>query len=184
MLRTASLLAIVLMVFGGIAHADEESGLTFGVGITRNSFDLNADATSGLGGSDDSTGFNVFAGWRFNRYLSLEAIYLDAGDVEREVQDITINLDGKGYGASLMGTLPIAESFAVYARAGMMRGELDARASGPGGSIRFKTSDEEFWYGAGIWGLLDGAQVRLEYTKADFELVDTDQLSLSIAWMF
>jgi hypothetical protein len=40
------------------------------------------------------------------------------------------------------------------------------------------------WYGAGVWGLLDGAQVRLEYSRADFDLLDAEVISLNVAWLF
>lgn len=175
--------ASALVCVSAAALADQERGVTFGVGVGRNDYSLNPDAV-GADGSFNTTGWQAFGGYRFSRYIAAEAAYLDGGSQSNTVSGVRAKLDQSAYGASALGTLPFAESFAVYARAGLLHGDIRASLCDSTGCVRDKESDQSFWYGVGLWGLLDGAQVRLEYSRASFDLMDAEVTSLSIAWLF
>jgi OmpA-OmpF porin, OOP family len=164
--------------------ADAERGATFGLGVSRNKYELNPASAFGLNGSDSATGWDVFAGYRLNRFLGFEANYFDGGSVNTAIGNSTVRLDGKGFGASVLGSFPIGEAFAVYGRAGYMKGELELVASGPGGTAAADDDDEAPIFGAGIRTMLDGAQIRLEYDRVEFDAIDVARVSLSVAWLF
>jgi OOP family OmpA-OmpF porin len=182
--KNKAFLAAALMGLSGTALADQQQGPTFGIGVGRNDYSVNADATGGFGGSFNTTGWSVFGGYRFTRNFALEAAYLDGGSRGNTVDDVHAKLSQTGYGASALGTLPLGNSFAIYGRAGYMHGKLKASLCDVTGCVRGSTTDNSLWYGAGVWGLLDGAQVRLEYSRADFDLLDAEVVSLNVAWLF
>ena len=165
-------------------YADQEKGFAFGIGAASNRYDLNPSQAAGLSGSDRATGWEVFGSYRFNRYAAVEATYLDGGAVDIDYLTARIHLDGKAYGGSVVGSLPIGDSFAVFGRAGYMKGDLKLRATGPGGTASATDSDEAPIVGAGFRTMFDGAQIRLEYDRIDFDAMDVDRVSLSIAWLF
>jgi OmpA-OmpF porin, OOP family len=178
-------MAAALLAANG-AQADESRGLTLGVGGMRTEFDLNPDHAFGLTGSDRATGWQTFVGWRFNQFIAVEGLYADSGSGSAPfLGGSTLQYDAKSYGLSAVGSLPIGEAFAVYARAGYVRGEadIDIRTSTSSSSVP-TDSDETALIGVGLRTVLDGAQIRLEYDRADFELTDTQLISLSVAWIF
>jgi len=182
--KNKALLAAALIGVSGMALADQQQGPTFGIGVGRNKYSVNADATGGVRGSFNTTGWSVFGGYRFTQNLAVEATYLDGGSRSNTLDGMRAKLSQKGYGASALGTLPFGGSFAIYGRAGYMHGELKGSLCDSTGCARESSGDNSLWYGAGVWGLLDGAQVRLEYSRADFDLLDAEVVSLNIAWLF
>src|SRR5690242_5745855 len=113
--KNKALLAIALIGVSGTALADQQHGFTFGIGLGQNKYSLNADA-AGADGSFHTTGWSAFGGYRFTRNFAAEAIYLDGGSRDRSFSGITAKLDQTAYGASVLGTYPLGDTFAVYAR--------------------------------------------------------------------
>jgi hypothetical protein len=167
------------------ALADVERGPTFGVGAAYHNYDLNPEDAFGFRGSDHAYGWEAFGGWRFNRFVAVEASYLNGGHVNLNILGADVRLSGKAYGASAVGSLPIGDSgFAFFGRAGYMRGDLKIRASGPGGSASGKDHDSKPIFGAGVRAMIDGAHLRLEYDRIDWDAFDSERISLNVAWLF
>jgi hypothetical protein len=175
--------AVVATAAAG-AVADESRGFTFGVGVAETYYDLNPSATGGFTGKDRATGWETFAGYRFNRYVAVEATYFDGGEIRENVPGGNVKFTAKGYGGSVLGTLPVGESFAFFARAGYVFGEHKLRASGLTGTAVARSDDDTALVGAGIMTKMDVVHVRLEYDQADFELLDAGRVSLNLAWLF
>jgi OOP family OmpA-OmpF porin len=104
-------------------------------------------------------------GFRFHRYLAMEANYWDLGKYNF-TQAVPGNLPtdpassiggttkAKAYGVSLVGILPATSSLDFYARAGYARTELDSHASGNGFTASSNQRDNGFTGGVGArWNL-------------------------------
>lgn len=179
---------MVLTLFAALIStsvvAEEDRGFTFGLGIAQNKYSLNPENLDGAEGKDDTFGWMALGGYRFNKYLAIEAAYLDGGSISDSADGLTLEMDGKAYGGSLMGTIPVGELTGIYGRLGMLHGEIDVSISDGVDTLRGETSDDEVWYGIGIWRSFETAQIRLEYSRSEFELLDIDHISLSVAWLF
>jgi OOP family OmpA-OmpF porin len=97
-----------------------------GAGIGQSSYDINC--TPGLACDDSDTGFKVFTGGKFSRYLGVEGAYVNLGKA---------NANGGGSKAqgielSLVGTLPIGDMFSVDAKVGGIYGWTDSSTTVPG----------------------------------------------------
>lgn len=133
----------------------------------------------------EDSAWKGFAGWRFHRFLAVEAAYVDLGE-HRMVTSIT-NLLGpgtvdikrriKGPAAFLVASFPVHERLALSAKAGLMRAGLDADAR-LGGAVVFNPGDpsETFRtvsrtenvpaYGLGLsWDVRPGWGLRLEWER-------------------
>jgi OOP family OmpA-OmpF porin len=80
--------------------------------------------TTSISNDDHHFGFKVFGGYEFNRYIALESGYFDLGRFGFTAQttpagslrgDIKVN----GANFDLVGSVPIAEKFSLFARAGL-----------------------------------------------------------------
>ena len=76
MFLTAATLALVALSQG--ARADDASGMYVGAGAGR---------ISVKGEEGNTTGYRVFAGTNFNRFVGIEAAYIDAGNESVGVYD-------------------------------------------------------------------------------------------------
>jgi len=177
------LLTIALLTATAAAQADETRGFEFGLGAARNDFTLDRDYF-GAELKDKTTGYSALFGYRFAPQFAVEGHYFDGGKAEWSVPGVRLTLKSKAYGASALGTLPLGESFGVFARVGYLHGELETRATIDGDLFGEDTNDNEPFYGVGVRTMMEGAQVRLEYNKVDFDIVDTQQYQLSVVWQF
>jgi OOP family OmpA-OmpF porin len=168
---------VALMTIAAVtaAHADVDSGAAFRIGLGLNKVTQEVDAA---GYSDSATGFEAFGGWELNRYLAAEAGYLDGGKTNED----GLQLDTKGYYASVLGSLWLNDYASLFARAGVLHWDMDVSVSGFGnvGSL----DGNDLYYGIGAAGLVDGALLRLEYRRAELEDVDLSMVSLNVAWRF
>jgi hypothetical protein len=178
-----SLLALTLIAGSACVQADENRGFTFGLGASRNDYELDADYV-GAPLKDNTTGFTFFAGYRFFPYLAVEGHYFDGGRAEWNFLDLGLKIDAKAYGASVMGTLPLGRSFALFGRAGYLRAEFEAELEDDTGSYWQNDTTNEPFFGVGARAMLDGAQVRLEYLQSDLDFIEARTYQLSVAWLF
>jgi hypothetical protein len=179
-----SLFALTLLAGAACAHADENRGFTFGIGASRDDFELDPDYV-GAPLKDNSTGFTFYGGYRFMPYLAVEGHYFDMGRAQWSFVDLDLKIDGKAYGASVVGTLPIASTgFALFARGGYLRSELEADIVLEGEGFWDNSEESAPFFGVGARANLDGAQVRLEYMQSDLDLLEMRIYQLSVAWIF
>lgn len=81
-------------------------------------------ATSSIDDRDRSTGFKLYGGYQFNRYLALEGGYFDLGRFGYTANTVpTGTLDGniklKGFNLDAVGILPITDKFSALGRLGL-----------------------------------------------------------------
>lgn len=141
----------LLALSGGNVYAQDQ-GFYLGAGGGRskannagNCSDLSSIFLSGgftCNSNDTGTGWKVFAGYQFNRYVAAEVSYVNLGEFKISgsgnfaagppfLGPSTFNGSDKPTGFSLdaVGTLPITEEFGLIARIGAFRWTLDASAT-------------------------------------------------------
>ncbi|HEX9184748.1 MAG TPA: outer membrane beta-barrel protein [Burkholderiales bacterium] len=178
--RIKALLAVLLPAslvgFSAPAAAQADAGWYIGAAYGMTSFDLDTAGISNPVVDDSDSGFKIYGGFQFNRHLGAEVGYVDAGKATFSGSAFPIGaFSGEVKVTAItfaaVGTLPLNESFALFARAGLAAwdAKVSANALGLGGSADDSGTDLLIGIGARFnlnknWGLV------LEY-----ERVDTDE---------
>lgn len=145
--QRAFIAVAALIFFGSGAGYAQDQGFYMGGGIGKSKAnnagscaDLNTVFLPGFSCSsnDTSTGWKLFAGYQFNRYIAAEAGYVDLGDFKISASG---NFAGplppgpgtasgsdkaSGFSFDVVGTLPIDERFGLIGRIGLFAWSLDA----------------------------------------------------------
>lgn len=147
-------------------------------------------------------GYELAVGYQFNKYVAVEAAYVDAGDAAHKA---TATLDGsfdatsevkfgvKGPAVTVIGMLPLAHGFSLDARVGALFGKSrvvatvsveDEEQSEP----IFSDSKTTVAFGAGAsWSFSEKTAVRLGYSLAPKGLADewdVSNLALTLRYGF
>lgn len=170
-------IAVLMLVGIGSAHA---GNFRVGVGLGRATVEADDIALE-----DNTTAFEGFLGWEFNRWLAVEVGYIDGGKAKDTIFGAVIEADTSAWAASVVGSLPIGDSFSVFARAGGLHWKADEEARINGTPVaRTNVNGDDVFYGAGIAGLVDNALLRLEYRFADLDDTNLKLWSAAIVWRF
>ena len=165
------------------AMADSAPGWYIGanVGQSRANID-DARITSGLLGSgfattsitddDRDTGFKLFGGYQFNKYLAVEGGYFDLGKFGFKATTIPPGmLSGdiklRGLNLDLVGTLPITQKFSAFGRVGMNYGDARDSFTGTGAVQVLNPSPSQrqtnYKYGVGLqYAFTEALAMRVE----------------------
>lgn len=132
---------------------------------------------SGL--DENDTGGKIFGGYRFNKYLAAEAEYYDFGDQEDGINSFSVN----GYGLGVVGSVPVSDSFSVFAKGGLHYWDLDVK--GPIAAQFSDDSDSDPYYGVGVdYSINDRWGIRGEYTRYEVDNFDVDVASVGVVLSF
>jgi OOP family OmpA-OmpF porin len=113
--------------------------------------DLNVSCTS----DDNDTGFKVFAGFEFAPEIAVEAAYVDLGEASISGQDTgfvgatRFTFETSGVNVAAVASLPMSNTFAFNAKAGLFLWNLDATATDATGSSTLGESGTDFMVGLG-----------------------------------
>jgi opacity protein-like surface antigen len=127
---------------------------------------------------DQGTAWNVTAGYRINRYLAVEAGYVNLGTLS-DTQTIDFppgfgiaslnfhrELETAGPSLTVFGTLPLSANWQLYGRAGMLFADTDLTTKISGNSVSSSFDSDATTLGAGAqydWG--GHWSARLEYQR-------------------
>jgi OOP family OmpA-OmpF porin len=177
MRKTKLLSTLLLSVTLGAAafgvHA-QDSGFYAGAGVGQSFVDEGAY-------DDEDTAFSVFGGYQFNRYFGVEAGYADFGKIEPEVAGPA--LEGDSAYLTAVGTLPVSENFALYAKAGVHRWNVDTSLPGLTGNDDDSGTDPTYGIGA-QYRFTDRVALRGEYSRFEVEDADADLAQLQVRFDF
>lgn len=128
-------LASIALISAVPAHAEWYGGITAGESRTKlNGENLSAQFLD-FGYSDAQTqtdtrgtSFRVFGGYQLNRYIGVEAGYADLGKSSIRTNVVPTGtfercIKTTGFDISVVGTLPVTDKFALFARAGAFMSE-------------------------------------------------------------
>jgi OmpA-OmpF porin, OOP family len=194
-------LAVLALSAAGIAEAKPQgAGAFFGIGGGSSTYDedksdfdfIARDAFAGAGlpivslqsELDDSDSmFSVFGGYRFNRYIAVEAGYIDLGDITYNGNgtfrrtflstvpgNIRLTASTKGGYVNALGSLPITGFWEIYGRAGFLVEVKDVTATA---TVAGFTATEDDSAAAADWALGIGTafhlgehfSIRLDYQR-------------------
>ncbi len=133
--------------------------------------------------SPDELGWSVGAGWQLLPYVGIEASYINSRTMTLATGALRYDIEAKAVAGSVVGVLPFAERWSVFARAGAMRWEYQESltlAAAPLGKAR--TRDTDLVLGAGVGLMVEGAKLRLEYQRADTGDYEFSFISLGVQW--
>ncbi len=172
---------IAALIFAGLvaavdASAEDEQGFYAGGGIGQFNLEIDNvdDVVTTVDDYDsDDTAYKVFGGWRMNKWLALELAYINLGSPNEEIlPDTTVEVKTDGFAPYIVGTIPIG-FFEVFAKAGYLWYDVNARIDSPLGTASSSDSDSDFTWSAGVGlNFFERFNVRLEYEQFDFNDVD------------
>lgn len=169
--------AILLMLCAsGVARAE------FYVGASFLSTDSEFDTAIENFDSDDS-GYKIFGGWTFFKFVGLEASYRDMGNQSQVMGTSAVDFDLTAYDLSAKGILPLG-MFAIYAKVGFADISTDGTLDLDGFIQNIDDSSTEVLYGIGVDLNIGGHfGVRAEYETYDVS-DSLDSISLGAFWRF
>lgn len=197
-LRHACIVMTIAFCSNHAMADDNDSGIYVGAGYGE--FDTKIKNIEGvtdvIGDIDTDDGaWKVFVGWRFNKFLSIEGDYIDLGNprgnFDASGSDGDYNLELAGFGAYVIGTLPIT-IFELSAKVGYyfhdveLDVNLDNIGGGNGNVLHTDDNGEALVYGVGAGvTLIDHINLLIEYELMDLDEVDdANVLWVSGAWRF
>ena len=154
---------------------------TFYVGASWLSTDAEFDTAVDNFDTDDS-GWKVFGGFDFARFLGVEASYRDLGTFDQTLGTNSISADLKVYDVEARGILPVGKALELFAKLGY--GNIMADIETSDGITTVSGSDDnwEILYGVGVAIKLgEGFAVRAEWEEWD---VDTSLNGFSVGASF
>ncbi len=170
------LLPALILGLAGTAAQAADNGFYLGGGVSQAQVDDIFDSDIDL----DNTAWKVIAGFRPLDLFAVEANYLDLGSE----QTVFGRANAKALSAMGLLYLPIpVPLLGVYAKAGVVRWELDGSVTG--NIARFDEDGTEFAWGGGAQLNFGSLSARLEYDNFDIENTDgVNVFSLGLTYTF
>lgn len=174
MLRTT--LALGLLLASGAVSAAEEDFQPdwytgFGIGEI-----MVSESQAGLTFDGEDTAWQLILGYRFSPYASVEGGYLSGGEVSDVVAGIPVSIKSEAFFSSVIGTLPLSDTFGLHGRVGMLR--WDADLSAPGQTADSNGTD--LLWGGGVSLRANDVLFRFDYQRADIDVTDAEFLTISV----
>ena len=107
---------------------------------------------TGLSSSADETdvGYKIFGGYMFNKYLALEAGWVDLGKFAYTASftgpvagAAKAEIKASGFTIAAVGTLPVTDSFGLFVKAGTIDAKLSASGVATGSGTTWSGSDSD-----------------------------------------
>jgi OOP family OmpA-OmpF porin len=182
MTRKVMLLALLFVLATGTSMAGGYLGASAGQSYLKAT-----EETASVDFDGDATGWKVFGGWSFLKFLAVEAAYVDFGTVKDDTAGSDIETDATAYEAFVVGKIPIAffEPFAKFGYA-----NVDSEVAGTG--IGASDNSWDTVYGVGVGFNFSKIHIRAEYEEyqvsPDYDGVEPDtdlyMISAGVAWRF
>lgn len=183
------------------AYAAEGSGGVFGLGASRDESNIGEfienEGGPPMGSADAAWGANLYAGYAFNRYLTLRfgQRFLGGGEADSSGGATTVKVDGDGIYLAADLMWPVTDTFAIGATLGnqSIDADIEVEQSGYFGSSSVTVSEDarDFYYGVRArWTMGETASLIASYNLYSFEVdnasedIEFDSLGLGFEWRF
>lgn len=169
-----------LATLGAQAGTDESSGWQLGLAILFGDYSLQGSAID-----DNAVGAKASGQYRFNRYLGIEAAWLNTGDFNTDAvsdnEGVVAEVKLDGYQLNFIGYLPWSpENIDIYGKLGMY--DLDQNLDSTTGDSTRSADGITAGLGFGI-DMTERFTVRLDYDWYDFS-DDADFWTVSLGGYF
>jgi opacity protein-like surface antigen len=163
---------------GLTAHAAEDSGWFIGAAAGQSDVDISA--------YDESTTYKVVAGYDFNKNWALGVEYIDMGDFDIDgFPGVNADVEIDGFNFFGMFTLPVSETFDLFAKAGAFHWDADASVSGGGLSVSLNDDGTDFSWGVGAaLNATENVALTLEFQRFDIDGDDIDTITAGLKFSF
>ena len=177
------------------AAAESYASLSLGEGTFKGLRPLNFDGSVSNVREDDTEQVLRFAlGSPAGDNLAFELGYSDLGEASAtgvsdgsqsgaggwQAGPVGARLKIDGLDISLVGRMPLGESFALFARGGLFLWQVESTSRDSGGATRFNDEGTDPCFGAGAQlDLGSTVSLRGEFSRYTIDNVDVDALSLS-----
>jgi hypothetical protein len=166
----------------GVCQAQQvvtnDLGLEFGVAAAHTKFSSGADSLT-------DSGYDLFAGYRFNPYVAAELRYLDGLRFNLNSEGESLHASAYGVEASAVGMYPITPNFGVFARLGALNWHDRLEVADAFGAGSVSDSGTDFIWGVGVSASYGNAQARVEYNRSNLGTqvgTTLEQISLGVLW--
>lgn len=135
--------------------------------------DLAAEGITASSSVDDTdTAWKVFGGYKLNRYLAIEASYVDLGEVSitsnvttPAIGTVDTNWEALSMTAAAVGILPFAYGFELFGKAGIQYWDVDLSTTPSAANTESETGTDYF-YGIGAgYNLTYNIALRAEWER-------------------
>lgn len=127
---------------------------------------------------DDDTGWKLFVGRQINKNFGLELDYVNLGEASAKLGGIKLTTEAQGVTFSGIGSIPVGNQWSVFAKAGLMYYDAEAKALG------FSKDNKDFTYTYGVGGQYNinkSFGIRAEWQMyKDLEAVDNEEFDASL----
>jgi OmpA-OmpF porin, OOP family len=178
------------------AQGFEANRVYAGVALGQSQFDLDCSGTTAC--EDSDTAWKVFGGYQFSRHFALEVGYGNLGEATAStppfggIPAADVSIEATVWEVLAVGTLPLAERFSIYGKAGLYVADTEVRVSFAGlGSVNRSDDNTDLTFGVGLrYDFTPNLGVRAEWQRygdvsADaFGEGDIDLISIGLVWRF
>jgi OOP family OmpA-OmpF porin len=183
--------ALLLLVASAAYAEDPPIGFYVGAGVGNATLELE-DSNSSADFKGDDTGWKIAAGYRFLKWVAVEAAYENYGRPEDDVLGVRLRGDFNAFSVSALGLLPLGD-FDLFARGGIARWDGSLEAVDFGVDVSEDNTDPLF--GLGAQYRTGQLAIRLEYQGLLLGFDDdnddeadcddwVDLLSIGVTWTF
>jgi OmpA-OmpF porin, OOP family len=133
---------------------------------------------------DTDTAWKLLGGYRINRYFAAEATYVDWGEATASNAIGAQALARQhSYGLAAVGTLPLAERFELFAKAGFLITEQETESRNVATPRTVSRDETEFHYGLGAkYAFTRNWALRGEWENTD--KLKVELLSIGVEYRF
>eukprot|EP01114_Cavostelium_apophysatum_P003716 TRINITY_DN13848_c0_g1_i1.p1 TRINITY_DN13848_c0_g1~~TRINITY_DN13848_c0_g1_i1.p1 ORF type:complete len:169 (-),score=61.43 TRINITY_DN13848_c0_g1_i1:122-628(-) len=161
--------ATALIIASSAAFAAQPSTFYAGADIGRTKIDDFSNRDTSVG---------AFVGYNINQNLAVEGSFRRLADFDVRLAGTNVNVRGDQLAASVIGSLPVGESFSVYGRLGLNRIEVKAKALGSSAD----DAETKALFGLGVsYAFTPAISARVEVQKP---ASDVTNVSAGVAFQF
>lgn len=182
--------SVAVMCGSAYAQVGQDRGWYLGASLGQSSMDI-----EGCGGviscDDKDTAWRILGGYQINRNFAVELGYHQLGDASASFPGGQVDFEATAIELVGLGILPLANNFALYAKAGFYRGETEASGSNALGPVDVSETNTDLTFGLGAqYNFNPRFGVRAEwqrYTNMGGEATgesDVDVLSIGVLVRF
>ena len=146
----AGFMALIAMSGSAYAQVGQDRGWYVGACIGQSSMDIECGGPVSCDEKD--TAWRILGGYQINRNFAVELGYHQLGDAKQSFSGSSgqVNLEANAIELVGIAALPLANNFALYAKAGFYRGETEATGSNNLNTpINEKATNTDLTYGLG-----------------------------------
>lgn len=126
---------------------------------------------------DNQTARRVFAGYEFDRMISVEGGFIDFGRTE----DGFATMDADGWTLALLAAFPINDLVAPYGKVGVLKWDAERQFGG----LRGRSDGNDLFYGFGArFTLVHHLDLQLGYERFKMDSTDLDMVAANIVFRF